>query len=203
MLSLLRSLTLLAAIEWASLVVGTSVWLKAYFRAQIVYTLLLGVLLFVHADEWFYEMCFTILTLTILVSAAGFVWEYVKNYEIRWLILVQALVLPNVLVVGAYQGLHASLEVIPSYIWISLGESAALMTLGIALSTVAPLVERGKHVPAVTLAVLWLLLGAYEYGFSLLYPMHEQAWNILNEFVPATLVVMAFFVIGWRQRCLE
>ena len=94
------------------------------------------------------------------------------------------------------------MEVIPSYIWISLGMSAILMTLGITLSTVAILTEKNLRVPAVTLSVLWLLQGAYEYGFSLAYTFHEEAWALANEFVPAVLVIVAFFIIGWRQRCI-
>jgi hypothetical protein len=203
MLSLFRSVMLLGAIEWALLAVSVSPWLKAYFRAQLVYTLLLGVLLAVNAEPWIYEMWFTVLTLCILVTATGFLWECLKEHDAKWIVLIQSLVLPNVLIVGAYNGLKASTERIPSYIWISLGMSAILMTLGIALSTVAILTERKLRVPAVTLSLLWLMQGAYQYGFSLAYQSHEHLWRLINEFVPATLVIVAFLVIGWRQRCIE
>ena len=203
MLSLFRSVMLLGAIEWALLAISVSQWLKAYFRAQLIYTLLLGVLLAVNAEAWIYEMWFTVLTLCILVTAMGFLWECLKEHQVKWIVLIQSLVLPNVLIVGAYNGLKVSTGIIPSYIWISLGMSAILMTLGIALSTVAILTERKLRVPAVTLSLLWLMQGAYQYGFSLTYQSHEHLWRLINEFIPATLVIVAFLVIGWRQRCIE
>ena len=81
-------------------------------------------------------------------------------------------------------------------IWIVLPQGTALCILGAALGFKAPFTkERSILVP---LSVLWLLLGAFDFGL-LLHPTSE-IWAKLADMGSYFLVIAAFAWIGVRSR---
>ena len=133
---------------------------------------------------------FTILTTCILVASAGYVLSKLKlaPWPVRIAVVLESLVLPALLYKFMLDGLHSQMPTIPSVLLISIGKSAILLWLGVALSTLAPVV-RGPSIP---LALLWLSLGAWEYVWTLSEPFYPQVLDRLNEWLPATLVCTFF-----------
>lgn len=99
----------------------------------------------------------------------------------------------TVLGLGAYFGLDGVGAIKPEIV---LPEGAVFVFLGMALGFRAPYGQ--DRVILVPLAVLWLLLGAFDFGL-VLHPSSET-WGRISQFGSYWLVIAAFGWIGFRGR---
>ena len=158
-----------------------SFWLKRYFDAQILYTIILGALrLTLGVKSPLYALAYAELTALILIASVGVVRE-AKTRSKAGTILSCC----SALAIGwmIYSALPGSVN------WIVLMECALLVALGMSLAFAVPFDERRKTLGA--LAILWLALAIFDAGFLL-----HADWGTLNRWMPAWLVIGSFLWIA-------
>jgi len=199
MFALFQLTMLLAAATWAATAPTKSKWLRVYFGTHIIcYAALLAYEFDPFSRRYF--SLFPVLTFCILVASAGYAFEFFeeRGKVIRWIAGIEAIALPAFLINLAIWTWHPHLTELWGSVRIALGQSGALLALGIGLGTVSLLTPRSYT--ARILALLWLLLGAWGYVSAIGFAYAEGIFQNLSEWLPVLLVIVAFGLIGFTAR---
>ena len=166
-----------------------------YFCAQAVYTVSLEVIrVFYTTDSDFYAWAFGLLTGLTFLTIPWLIWESLRlwNFRLRKLGIMAVAAIGTARI--AYLGAGGHLRLAG---WIVLLDAATLLWAGFLLGATAAYYEREELLTGLILGVLWIIQSGFKFGW--LIGWHTLEWQHMNQWIPATLCIAAFSLVGYIQ----
>jgi hypothetical protein len=190
-------------IRWTLLVVLTiwAIWPKSYLRnfllALLVYNVTLEICVLSGYGETtiLYHWLYYLLTGVILVTILELTLVYMQAHPWPWLLFLASSLLALVSFSLAYSGLAKPLH---GYDRFMLLEATTLIFCGTGTGLASSFLSAANRHIATSLAILWILLSCFRYGFNLNLP--QASWLRLNLWLPYWLGCSEFLYLGWKLR---
>jgi hypothetical protein len=168
--------------------------LCGYFTAFSINNLSLLVVLWVYGWGPVYAWVYSLTSIPIFLSMMGICSECLRSRKYR----ARAVTIGFILAVTIGHLTHAGIvRPVTAYDWISLTEGTLLLWAGTMIGVSAAYAERSDL--ALILSILWLAQALFSFGYVL--HLNWPMWMELNWWLPETICMTGFILIGIRLRC--
>jgi len=171
--------------------------LRPYLSAQLAYNVSLETIVLAGHDETtrLYHFAYYLFTSIILATMLEVTLIYMQAHPHPGLLMLSSAVLSLTTFAFAYVGLPKPLH---GYDRFMLLEATTLLFCGTCTGLASAFMRTSNRPVAASLAVLWIALALFRFGFNL--NISQTTWIRLNLWLPFWLVCSEFLYLGFKLR---
>jgi hypothetical protein len=167
--------------------------LCGYFLAFIANMLALDLALWFFGWGPVYAWVYSLTSVPIFLAIAWICRESLRTRKLRVRAAILGFILALTIGHLAYVGIVRPVD---AYDWITLTEGTLLFWAGTMMGASAAYAERPDV--ALVLSFLWLAQALFSFGYVLHFDW--PSWRALNYWLPETICIVGFSLLGWQLR---